>query len=149
MSVVLEFFRSDGDPVNLIDLGADFLSAQKIDPANAGRPFRVGIEAKTSKAGNVYYEYSQNGVPLPDGLNSFLKVNGALVALGGAKPSQKGNPTREGAGTMLLGGIVYDVTAYLTETKSGYYVKVIAHKQPDRAKNIEKAQRAPRGGAIL
>ena len=147
--VTVEFFRSNGSPVNLIDLSPEFLSSNGISNENAARPFRIGMQPKVSKAGNEFFEYAQNSIPLPDGLQTYVKVNGTLVPMGSVKPSKSGNPTRDGSNSILIGNVVHDVVAYLTEAKSGFYVKVFVHKQPDRSKNIKKAQMAPRGGQFL
>ena len=149
MSLVVEFFGTNGTAVTLLDLGEDFLTTLGIDAKDSTRPFRIGISPKQSKAGNDYFEYSQNGVPLPEGLSTFLKVNGSLLSMGAIKPSLKGNPTREGTTTLLVGSLVYVVTAYLTETRNGFFIKVIAHKRPNSEKALKKAQRTPRGGVIL
>lgn len=148
-TVTVEFLHADGQPVRLIDLGAAFLSASGIPSANLERPFRVAVEQKESKAGNAFYDYSQNGVPFPDGLSTFIRVEGAVVPMGKARPSQKGYPTREGTTEVIVGGLVYKVTAYLTEGRSPYWIKVLAHKKPDTSKNIAKAQISPKGGRIL
>jgi hypothetical protein len=132
----------------LIDLDAQFLSSNGIVAPHPYVPFRVAIERKTSKAGNAFYEYSQNSVPLPDGLATYLKLEGAIVPMGQTRPSNSGYPT-EGSAQIVVGGVIYLVTAYVTESRSPYYVKVVAHKLPDKAANIAKAQRAPRGGTII
>lgn len=147
--VLLEFLNSNGEPVRLIDLGSEFLDQMQIPPSRYGSSFRVQIEKKTSKAGNDYYNYYQNGVPLPDGLNTFLKLDGTVIPMGKTRPSQSGFPTREGHTQVLIGTTVYKVTAYLTEGKSPYWIKVVAHKAPDTEANLKKAQSAPRGGQIL
>ena len=45
-TITLEFLRSNGDPIQLLDLGPAFLGSVGIDPHAAARPFRVGIERK-------------------------------------------------------------------------------------------------------
>ncbi|MBA3708816.1 MAG: hypothetical protein H0W83_08375 [Planctomycetes bacterium] len=147
--ITLEFYRSNGDVARLIDMGLEFLKANAIDPSRHNNPFRVGIEKRPSKAGNMYFEYSQNALPLPDGLNTFIKIEGTVIPMGSTRPSGKGYPTREGQTTILVGSTVYMVTAYLTEGKVGYYVKVHAHKKPSASKSMLKAQMAPKGGSIL
>lgn len=44
---------------------------------------------------------------------------------------------------------MYKVTVYLTESRSPYYVKVVAHKKPDSSASAPRAQAAPRGGKLL
>lgn len=148
-SVTLEFLHSSGDQVRLIDLGTEFLDENGISSSRYSSPFKIAIMRKQSKAGNSFYEYSQNGVPLPDGLSTYLKVEGTVVPMGKTRPSKNGYPTREGQAQLLIGGTMYKVTAYLTEAKLPYYVKVVMHKKPDTSGNLAKAHKAPKGGSIL
>lgn len=147
--VTLEFLHSSGDPVRLIDLGTTFLDENDIDSSRFSDTFKIGISQKTSKAGNIFYEYSQNGLPLPDGLNTYLKIHGTVIPFGKTRPSKKGYPTREGQAQCLLGDTMYKITAYLTEARTPFYVRVVLHKKPDNTKKIRKAQKAPKGGYIL
>ena len=62
--------------------------------------------------------------------------------------ARSGYPTREGEAQVIIGGTPYTVTVYLTESRSPFYVKVVAHKTPDRSASVKKAQMAPRGGQI-
>lgn len=91
-SLVLDFLRSTGEPLQLIDLGADFLAQQGVPTERVSGPFRVAIGRRQSKAGNSFYEYSQNGVPLPDGLSTWLRIDGVVIPMGRIRPSQKGHP---------------------------------------------------------
>lgn len=148
-TITLEFLRSSGEPIHLLDLGPDFLTSVGVDPHDASRPFRVAIERKQSKVGNAYYEYSQNSVPLPDGLSTYVRLEGAIVPMGKTRPSKNGFPTREGVAEIVVGGVVYKVIVYITEGKAPYFLRVVAHKKPDTTGNIAKAQAAPKGGTIL
>jgi len=147
--IVLEFIRSSGEPVRLLDLGSDFLDENQITSPNHSKPYRIAIAKKLSKAGNSYYEYSQNGLPLPDGLNTYLRVDGTVLPFGKTRASKTGHPTREGQAKILLSGTLYKVTAYITEAKFPFYVKVVAHKNPNTSENVLKAQKSPRGGRIV
>jgi hypothetical protein len=104
---------------------------------------------KESKAGNAYYEYSQTGVPLPDGLSTYLRLEKVVIPMGRIRPSQAGHPTREGLAEIVVGAAVYKVTAYLTEGNQPFYVKVIAHKKPRSPQTKPKSRVAPRGGRII
>lgn len=146
--ITVEFLQANGEPVKLGDLGSAFMAANGIPAGNAVLPFRVGIHKKQSQAGNAFYDYTQNSVPLPDGLNTFIRVEGTIIPMGRTRPSKAGYPTKEGEAQAIVGGIVYSITVYLTESKAPYYVKVVAHKTPDRSANAKKAQAAPRGGKI-
>jgi hypothetical protein len=146
--ITVEFLRANGEPVHLGDLGSAFLAASGVSPSNSVLPFRVSVQKKTSKADNAYYDYNQNGVPLPDGLATFIRVSGSIVPMGRTRPSKNNYPTREGEAQAMIGGTMYTVTVYITESSSPFYVKVVAHKTPDRSANVKKAQLAPRGGNI-
>jgi hypothetical protein len=148
-NITVEFLHANGEHIRLGDLGSDFLSSLGLGLGDGVRPFRVAIERRESKAGNAYYEYSQNGVPFPDGLSTYVRVEGAIVPLGRVHPSNNGYPTRDGGTEVIVGGVVYKVTVYLTESKTPYFVKVVAHKKPEGGLNSLKAQRAPRGGSII
>ena len=147
--ITLEFLHSSGEPIRLMDLGTDFLEENQITSSNQSKPFRIAIAKKPSKAGNPYYEYSQNGLPLPDGLSTYLRVEGTVLPFGKTRPSKTGHPTREGQAQILLNGTLYKVTAYITEAKLPFYVKVVAHKNPNLSGTILKAQKSPKGGRIV
>jgi hypothetical protein len=126
--VVVDFLREDVSPVTQGDLGIPFLQLLGITSIDNGKPFKVAVEKKLSKAENAYYEFSQTRIPFPDGLNTFLRIEGVVIPMGKVHPSKTSkNPTREGDALIVIGNQLYTVTAYLTETKSGYYVKLIAH----------------------
>lgn len=147
--IIVEFLQADGEAVRYADLGPEFMDGNNLPPDTAPRPFRVEVKKQISKAGNAFYDYSQNGVPLPDGLSTFIRVEGAIVPMGRTRPSKSGYPTREGNAQVIVGGVVYTLTVYMTESRTPYYVKVLAHKTPDRGANVKKAQMAPRGGRIV
>ena len=149
-AITLEFLDTNLGPVQLLDLGRDFLDAARIDARDARRPFRIALERKDSKAGNHFYDYSQNGVPLPDGLNTYLRLEGAIIPMGRIHPSKTNkHPTREGTAEIVVGGVVYKVTAYLTEGKTPFYVKVLAHKKPNTTAAMSKARQTPKGGRLI
>lgn len=147
--ITVEFLNASGTPVRLIDLGSAFLTANGITSVDPVSPFRVAVSKKISKAGNAFYDYSQSSIPLPDGLSSFIKVEGVVIPMGRTRPSQKGYPTREGSAQVIIGEVVYTVTAFITENRSSLWVKVIAHKTPGRSTNIPKGPMLPRGGKIV
>lgn len=148
-TIVLDFLSAAGTPINLFELDSSFIHALGLTPAFRGnKPFRVAIQKKQSKAGNAYYEYWQNGVPLPDGLMTLLKVEGVVIPMGKTHPSKSNNyPTKEGVATIRVGNDSYEVTAYLTEGKQPYYVKIIAHRRSSAT--TRTGQVKPRGGTIL
>ena len=149
-TIAVDFISANGEPIELIDLGPDFLTANGIEASEAKRPFRVAIQKKESKAGNAFYDYSQNSISFPNGLTTLIRVEGTIVPMGKTRPSKKGYPTREGVADVIVGGVVYKVTAYLTEGKTPFYVKIIAHKKPEASgEGLKKAQKMPRGGTII
>jgi hypothetical protein len=126
--VVVDFLREDLSPVTQGNLGNTFLQLLGITSIENEKPFKVAVEKKLSKAENAYYEFSQTKIPLPDGLNTFLRIEGVVIPMGKVHPSKTSkNPTREGEALIVIGNQLYKVTAYLTETKADYYVKLIAH----------------------
>jgi hypothetical protein len=145
--IMVEFLRPSGEAVCLADLGVAFMKAQAIPPGNGPLAFRIAVEKKISKAGNAFYDYVQNAIPFPDGLSTTVRVAGAIVPMGTPHPSQRGHPTREGSAPVMVAGIPYTATVYLTESRSPFYVKVIAHKTPSSDGGIPT--RAPRGGRIV
>lgn len=146
--ITVEFLSASGEPLRLIDLGADFIGTSGVGADSAEKPFRVALFKQKSKAGNAFYDYSQNAVPLPDGLSTFIRVEGTIIPMGKIRPSQKGYPTREGTAQVLVGGMLYTVIVYLTESRSPFFIKVIAHKTPSRGRG-QRGQNAPKGGALL
>lgn len=77
--IVLEYLRANGEVISKIDLGAKYLSDNNIEMARSGEPFRIGISKQMSKAGNAFYDYSQNAIPLPDGLSTFIRIEGVII----------------------------------------------------------------------
>src|SRR5688572_21902053 len=94
--LLVEFLRPNGQALRLEELGAAFVKAQGIAPGDARRPFRVALEVKKSQRGNAFFQYEQHGVPLPDGLDTQVRVAGVAVQMGDERPSLRGFPTREG-----------------------------------------------------
>ena len=107
--------------------------------------FRVEVDARRSKAGNVYFEFQQAAVPLPHGLDTSVRVEGATLDGSDVRPSQSGHPTREFRGGVSLSGTSYVVTAFITQGKRPYWVKVHAHKGTS-APRAEPGK--PQGGRI-
>ncbi len=145
--IMLEFMHPNGEPVLLADLGPAFMRAQAIVPGDGRLSFRVAVEKRISRAGNAFYDYVQNAVPFPDGLLTVTKVEGVVVPMGQPHPSKAGNPTRDGSVQVAIGGTPYTATVYLTESRSPFYVKLIAHKTPSSLGGMPT--RAPRGGQIV
>lgn len=144
-TIMLEFLRRDRSALVLNDLGVEFLTANGIPMAQWERPFRIEIEARRSKAGNVFFEYQQASVPLPDGLDTELRVEGRLLEPADVKPSQSGHPTRRFTASIQISGLEYAVTAFVTEGKKPYWIKVHAQKG---AAGKRAPAGAPEGGRI-
>jgi hypothetical protein len=53
-----------------------------------------------------------------------------------------------GSTKILIGGMLYEVTAYLTETRTPYYVKLIAKKISKKVNGV-KLSNSPKGGAFI
>ena len=139
--VVVDFFREDVTPVTQGDLGITFLQLLGITSIDNGKPFKVAVEKKLSKAKNAYYEFSQTRIPFPDGLDTLLRIEGVVIPMGKVHPSKTSrNPTREGEALIVIGNQLYAVTAYLTETKAGYYIKLIAHIKSSSKTSVRASQ---------
>lgn len=148
-SIIIDFLGLDMNPVRLFQLGSTFIQLNGLESVDNSLPLKVAASKQTSKAGNFYYSYEQNQIPFPDGLATQVRVEGIVVPFGKVRLSQKGHPTREGTAQIIIGGVLYKVTAYLSESKNPYFVKVVAHKKPQSGVNILKAQAVPRGGRIV
>ena len=148
-SILVEFLNAAGSAIKISHLGTAFVSELGLDSSSViDRPFRVAVDKKQSKAGNAYYEYWQNGLPLPDGLGTNFRVQGMPINMSTVRPSKSnGYPTREGQAKIIIDGETYEVTLYLTEGKHPYYVKVIAHKMSSVKKGEPKIK--PTGGSIV
>lgn len=148
-NIIVEFLNAAGSPINIKDLGTQFIVGLGLEESSIiNKPFRIGIDKKLSKAGNAYYDYWQNGVPLPDGLATNFRVQGMPITFGKVRPSKSnGYPTREGHANIVIDGDTYEITAYLTESKHPFYVKIIAHKIS--SVKLGKPQIKPAGGTIL
>ncbi|WP_425148093.1 hypothetical protein [Deinococcus sp.] len=142
-NIQLEFLHPDGRAVTFGELGEDFLSASSVTHVSTSAPVRVAIASKTSQAGNVFYDFSMQGIPLPAELNTLLRVEGNLLTFSQVSTSKAGNPTRKSRNDAIIGGQLYVIEGYLTKGKNGYYVKVIAHKKP------AAPHPKPRGGTFI
>ncbi len=148
-SILVEFLNAAGSAIQISQLGTAFITDLGLDSSTASnKPFRVAVDKKQSKAGNAYYEYWQNGLPLPDGLATNFRVQGMPINMTSVRPSKSnGYPTREGQGKIIIDGETYEVTLYLTEGKHPFYVKVIAHKMS--SVKMGKPKIKPTGGNIV
>jgi len=144
-TVVAEFFRSPGEPIFMRELGDQYLEEVDYPPSKRDNPLRIAVEQNISKAGNIYYKYMQNGVPLPTGLDSLVKIEGVFIPLNRSGFSDKQYPFREGNGEIFVGKKIYTAKVYISKTKSPFYIAIVAHKKPDGAHLLKK----PRGGVFL
>lgn len=143
-AIVVEFLTSDGSCVELSRLGPEFLEGQGIPQAQWERPFRVEVMARKSKAGNVYFEYQQACIPLPDGLETKLRIEGCVLEPQSVRSSGSGNPTREFRGHLSISGVPYAATAFITRGRKPFWVKVHVQKG-----GFRKVGSAPQGGRIV
>ncbi len=120
-----------GRPIPCEDLGLDFMQANGLE-GHPNEPFNVTVNAQTSKAGNAYYAWDLNGIPLPDGLITQIQVNGVALTEGLVGESKKGNPMRKDTGNIHVSDIPYLVSSHIVKTRKGYWVKVVAHKTSGR-----------------
>ena len=144
-AIVAEFFISPGDPVRMVDLGLNCLEEVGYPLSKSDNTLKIALEQKLSNAGNIYYQYVQNAVPLPSGLASLIKIEGFFIPLNKSGFSEKQYPFREGKAEIFVGKQSYIANLYISKTKSPYYIKILVHKKPDRSQALTK----PRGGAFL
>jgi hypothetical protein len=143
-SLLVEFLTAAGSAIYSKDFNQTFINELALDQS---KPFRVGISKKQSKSGNAYYDYWQNAIPFPDGLETNFRVQGALINMSKVRPSVNGHPTREGKTNLKINDDTYEVTVYLTEGKHPYYVKIIAHKMS--SVRLGKPTLKPSGGSFV
>lgn len=148
-AIILQFFKATGQPVMLAELGEQFLRENNVEPPPTARQFQIAVERKTSRAQNPYFDYSQTAIPLPDGLDTQLRVEGIKVPMGEVRPSKKGNPTREGYLELSLGDAIFKITAYLTKTRSGYFAKLTGvQERGSRSSTPANDYTGARGGRL-
>jgi hypothetical protein len=140
------FLHPLGTAVMIGELDSDFLSSASLGPSSWERPLRVELEPKLSKRGNTFFDYEQV-LPLPDGLDTFVSINGATLDAGSIGTSQRGNPTRKHVGTVDIAGKAYDVTCFVTAAKKGCWVKV--HAQVASARGATTRAESPKGGRLV
>lgn len=143
---IVSFVRNDGSPVLIGDLDADFLSKSSLGPSSWERPLRVELEPKLSKRGNTFFNYQQV-LPLPDGLNTLIVVDGVQLMESEVYESQRGNPTKSHTGMIAIAGKTYDITCYVTALKSGCWVKV--HAQVSTNRKATSSREVPQGGRFV
>lgn len=148
-TIMAEFLRPDGSPLLLGELGAEFMELNGVGLDRRLAPFRVAIRQKTSKAGNFFYEYSQNAIPFPTGFDTLVRVEHQIIPLGRLHQSEKGNPTREGNLEIPINGTIYRIVVYLTSSKMPFFVRIVAHKKPNASQSGKKLQAVPKGGSLI
>lgn len=148
-TIQVDFLTDSGEPVRLHDLGRDFLNQLGVGVVSPSARFRIAVRRKQSKGGNAFYEYSQQSVPLPDGLSTYLRVEGTVVPMGLIHPSKKGHPTKNGTVDIKLNGIPYKVVVYIAETSTPYYVKMVCHKKPNVSSKESQNRVSPKGGELI
>lgn len=108
---LLTFQHPSGEVVTWGEFDPGFLRASGIGPISWDQPMRVELLEQQSKLGNIYFSYEQNGLPLPDGMETEICLDGVRLQAGQVGQSKRGNPTRCYLGTLLIGGLAYEVTA--------------------------------------
>jgi len=141
---IVSFHHPSGDVVTWGELDPEFLRASGIGPAAWDRPVRVELVAQRSKRGNTFFSYEQRRLPLPDGLETEIRLDGALEA-DKVSESKRGNATRRHHGTLSIGGTPYDAVGYVAKSRSPYWVKVHVQKAVGRRGSAAE----PRGGRFV
>jgi len=123
-----------GRPLTYADLGDDFF--RRLGPSESpDTPVRFELEAGQSKAGNTYYSWDLNGIPLPDGFATGVKLLGSDIPLSVPRESKNGNMMADGRANVMIHGELYVAHAVIVRTRKPYWVKVIAHVRPGRRKS--------------
>jgi hypothetical protein len=143
---VVGFLHPRGSAVLIGELDADFLARASLGPSSWERPLRVELEPKLSKRGNTFFDYEQV-LPLPDGLETVLSVDGTRLTASEIGESQRGNPSRKHTGTVAIAGKNYEVTCFVAASKKGCWVKV--HAQIASARRATAPAEAPKGGRLI
>lgn len=126
--VVVEFLRPSGSEVKLVELGGAYLLKLHIKSEDTHKPFCMAVPKQRSSKDNAFYNHKENAVPLPDGLQTLVKVQNVIIPMGEIDYSKKNNPQRSGVAQIQLGKTVYEVTAYITQTKHPFYIYLIVRK---------------------
>ncbi|MGI8980889.1 MAG: topoisomerase DNA-binding C4 zinc finger domain-containing protein [Pirellulaceae bacterium] len=126
--LLIEYLRPNGEPLRFVDLGTAFMESEKIPLSNALRPVRDEADERLSKRGNVFFDFARCEFPLPDGLNTVLRIRGTTVSMNVERLSEAGNPRREGKTFVVINDVNYEVAVFLTKGRNPFWVKVNAHK---------------------
>lgn len=145
-SILVEFMNENLQPVALKELGASFLINNNIEEAKYEAPFRVKVQKTESKSGNPYYAYEHHSVPLPTGLDTNVKVENVYIPLINEK-SKQGNQMKTGKADIIMNGEIYTVKVYISKTTNPYFINIVAHKKPQKAK--KPLDLRPKGGSIF
>jgi hypothetical protein len=140
--ITLEFLHPDGRPVLIKELAETFRLANGLDDTRNDQPIQISVDGKISQAGNLYYDFSITGFPLPDGLNTLIRAENNLLPFGPTGSSKAGNPTRKSRAEIIIRDSLYVVEAYISKGKKDFYIKMIAHKKA--AQSVK-----PRGGGFI
>ena len=130
--MTVEFQTPNGAPILGRDFGQQFLLENELT-SQAENPLVIRIDPQKSHAGNWFYSWDLNGVPLPDGFATSLVVNGEVLRPGVVGESKNGNAMRKDSGELVIAGTRYAATVLIVRTKRPYWIKVHAHKVPNAA----------------
>lgn len=142
---IVTFHHPSGDAVTWGELDPEFLRASGIGPSSWDRPVRVELVAQRSKRGNTFFSYEQGRLPLPDGLETEIRLDGVALEADEVGESKRGNPTRRHHGTLTIDGTPYDAVGYVAKSRSPYWVKVHVQKAVGRRGSVAE----PRGGRFV
>lgn len=145
----LEILNKSGIPIKYADLGEKFLEDNNLEGLKINNDIKIRLDEQESKAGNIYYTFSQNGLPLPDGLDTIFKINDILLPLSPTKPSKKGYHASACKKVINFNNVDYIADIYISKSMMPYYIKVHLHKKPDTTEAIRKAQMKPKGGSFI
>ncbi|MHB1195140.1 MAG: hypothetical protein ACYC6F_19120 [Longimicrobiales bacterium] len=105
----------------------------------ADEPAEFPLVAAESKAGHTYYQWDLNGVPLPDGFATRIRVLGQDIQLSPVRESKNGNQMCDGRGQVRIGTVPHVASVTLVKTRKPYWIKVLVHVRPGGARRSVEA----------
>lgn len=141
--LLVEYFRIDGSPLTLLDLGSGHLHAQGIPLSNAMRPLRDEVDPIRSQRGKLYFDFERARLPLPDLLETRIRINGIDVAMGETRKTASGNSYREGTVAIKAEGISFDVSVYMSLSQRWCWLRVRASGLVVEARQIQVRDESP------
>ncbi len=127
---LLTLHHPSGQPIEWGELDFDYLQENGIAAIRWEQPMRLALEPRTSHRGNTFYSCECSGLPLPDGLDTALRIDRVPFMEVSRGKSKRGNPTVRLTCSLELHSRRYEATAFLTRGRRGLWIKVHAQASP-------------------